>query len=83
MQAAAIVASVLLFLTLVFTVVVVRWKSVQMIPARHDRRVDDDSEWRPLVLGRPSGLTRKLSILEMGEQSRWSEIRRRNNLASG
>ena len=80
MQAGAIVASVLLFLTLMFGLVVVRWKSVQMIPARHDRRRSGDAGWQPVVLGSPSGLTRKLSILEMGDQSRWSEIRRINGL---
>lgn len=83
MQAAAIVASVLMALSILFALVVVRWRSVQMIPAQHGRRQYRESGWEPIILGNPSGLTRKLSILELGRQSRWSEIRRRNRLSKG
>lgn len=82
MYAAGIVAGVLLLFTLLLTAVLVRWKSVQMIPSRQGRQVDDgdDPAWEPVVLGNPSGLTRKISILEAGKQTRWCEIRRRNRL---
>lgn len=83
MQAAAIVASVLLALTILFALAVARWKSVQMIPAQHGRRGYSETSWEPVILGNPSGFTRKLSLLEMGEQSRWSEIRRLNHLSQG
>lgn len=86
MMAAAIVASVLLALTILFALAVARWKSVQMIPARHgrsSRSTRSTPSWEPVILGNPSGLTRKLSLLEMGKQSRWSEIRRLNHLSQG
>jgi len=82
MQAAGIVAGVLLALTLMVTAVLFRWKSVQMIPSRKERD-DDEPGWEPVILGDPSGLTRKISLLDAGTQTRWSEIRRRNRLESG
>jgi hypothetical protein len=39
-----------------------------------------EEEWRPVIIGNPSGKTRRMSILEMGAMTRWSEIRRRNKL---
>lgn len=83
MQAAGIVAGVLLVLTLLVAVVVVRWRTVQMIPSRQDREDDGEEGWEPVVLGNPSGFTRKISLLEAGDLTRWSEIRRRNRLESG
>ncbi|EXJ66697.1 uncharacterized protein A1O5_10368 [Cladophialophora psammophila CBS 110553] len=83
MQAAGIVAGVLMALTLLLTVVLFRWKSVQMIPGRQDRVVGEgEEEWEPVILGNPTGLTRKINILEAGEYTRWSEIRRRNRLTT-
>ena len=85
MQASLVVAGILLFLTLLLALVLWRWKSVQMIPGQQssERLARKQTDWEPVVLGRPSGITRKLSILELGRQSRWSEIRRRNRLNTG
>lgn len=44
---------------------------------------DDDprvQELRPTLMGNPSGKSRRMNVLEMGSQTRWTEIRRRNNL---
>ncbi|KAJ9497821.1 hypothetical protein LTR99_007458 [Exophiala xenobiotica] len=83
MQAALIVSGVLLTLILLLTAVLVRWKSVQMIPSRRGHSDEEESAWEPVVLGHSNGLTRKISLLEAGDQSRWSEIRRRNRLTGG
>lgn len=78
------VAVTLFTLTILLTLVLVRWKKVQMIPdgaendLEHLRRVG--TSWRPVVLGRASGKYRRLSILEMGKMTRFSEIQRRNRL---
>lgn len=86
MQASFAVAGILLVLTFLLALVLWRWKSEQMIP---DRQQSDEmvarqhADWEPVVLGRPSGITRKLSILEMGRETRWSEIRSRNRLNTG
>ena len=84
MRASAIVAGVLLGLTLLLTIILWRSRTVKMIPdltaPSHDRR---PRRWKPVILGDPSGTTRKISILEAGRQSRWSEIRRRNRLNTG
>lgn len=82
-HAAGIVAGVLLGLTILLTAVLFRWKSVQMIPHRQARGDDGQEGWEPVILGDPSGLTRKINILETGGQSRWSEIRRKNHLTHG
>lgn len=83
MLATATMAGTLLVLTLVLTLVMIRWQKVQMIPrlsdtANHLRR--PGTTWEPVILGRPSGTMRKISILEAGKQTRWSEIRRRNRI---
>jgi hypothetical protein len=39
-----------------------------------------EEPWRPIIIGNPSGKTRRMSILELGHLSRWSEIRRKNKL---
>jgi hypothetical protein len=40
----------------------------------------DHSDWKPVVIGNPSGKMRRMNLLEMGKWSRWSEIRRLNLL---
>lgn len=80
MQASGVMAGILMLLTLLLTLVLWRWKTVQMIPSQQVRRSRASSTWEPVVLGEPSGLTRKISILEAGKQTRWAEIRRRNRL---
>lgn len=42
-----------------------------------------EDEWKPVVIGNPSGTTRRMSLLELGAMSRWTEIRRRNRLMGG
>jgi hypothetical protein len=83
MQATGVVAGILMGLTLLLTTVLFRFRVVRMIPG-HRSTMDDmtrcKSGWEPVVLGSPSGTTRKISILEAGRQTRWSEIRRRNRL---
>jgi hypothetical protein len=39
-----------------------------------------EEPWRPVIIGNPSGKFRRMSILELGHLSRWSEIRRKNRL---
>jgi hypothetical protein len=82
MQASGVMAGILMALTLLLTVVLWRWKTVQLIASQHIRRSRAGSDWEPVVLGEPSGFTRKISALEAGKQTRWSEIRRRNRLTS-
>ncbi|KAI9682252.1 MAG: hypothetical protein M1817_000306 [Caeruleum heppii] len=86
--ATGVVAVILLALTLLLIGVLWRWKEVQVIP--HGRRgtltgekgVPElaEEDWRPIIIGNPSGEKRRMSLLELGKQSRWTEIRRRNRL---
>jgi hypothetical protein len=81
MIATACVAAMLLSLTLLLTVILTRVKTVKMIPDRAPRAdTIAEGDWEPVILGEPSGTTRKISPLEAGRQTRWSEIRRRNRL---
>ena len=81
MMATGVVAAMLLCLTLLLTIVLTRVKVVKLIPDRKIQTAANGEEgWEPVVLGSPSGTTRKISILEAGRQTRWSEIRKRNRL---
>jgi hypothetical protein len=83
MQATGIVAGVLMALTLLLTTVLFRFRVVRMIPDARptiEYMTRAETAWEPVVLGRPSGTTRKISILEAGNLTRWSEIRRKNRL---
>ncbi len=83
--ATAVVAGVLLVVTLMFIAVVTRYKVVQIIPSeRFGTNIlsGPEDEWKPVIIGNPSGTTRRMSILELGTLSRWSEIRRRNRIGS-
>ena len=80
----AVMAGVLLILTLMLMGVLWCFKTVQIIPSeRFGTNVlsGPEDEWKPVIIGNPSGTTRRMSILELGTLSRWSEIRRRNKLA--
>ena len=85
-HASGVVAGVLLILTVLLTAALTRWKSVRVIPFGpryedpHDTRT---TRWEPIILGNPSGVMRKINILESGKQSRFSEIRRTNRVNSG
>lgn len=83
--ATAVVASVLLVLTLLLIGVIWRFKTVQIIPSeRFGTNIlsGPEDEWKPIIIGNPSGTTRRMNILELGRLSRWTEIRRRNRLGS-
>ncbi|KAK6405510.1 hypothetical protein LTR95_018758, partial [Oleoguttula sp. CCFEE 5521] len=38
------------------------------------------ADWKPVLVGHPSGKMRRMSLLEWGKWSRWGEIRRLNKL---
>ncbi|KAM3425322.1 hypothetical protein BST61_g7269 [Cercospora zeina] len=86
----SIVAAILLGVTVLLLIVLWRWKDVQVIPSftsatgRGSKEVSDpsqaDPEWKPVVIGRPSGRMRRMNLLEMGAWSRWTEIRKLNKL---
>lgn len=83
MQATGAVAGTLMGLTLLLITILFRFRVVRMIPNARptvDYITGSKTAWEPVVLGHPSGTTRKISILEAGRQTRWSEIRRRNRL---
>lgn len=86
--ATAITAGVLLLLTLLLTMALWRFKQVQVIPNHAfgtrvgtvDWREEVDDFWKPVVIGNPSGKMRRMNMLELGHMSRWTEIRKLNNL---
>lgn len=82
-KATAGVAATLLALTAMLAIVLWRFKAMKIIPTlsnMEDNLRRQKTSWKPLILGNPSGTKRKISILEAGNQSRWSEIRKRNRL---
>ncbi|KAF2638235.1 MFS general substrate transporter [Massarina eburnea CBS 473.64] len=93
-------AGILLGLTVLLTLSLTRFKSVQVIPnhtfgTRRDteawnqfkelgKRGDAPaSDWKAVVIGNPSGKMRRVSLLELGALSRWTEIRKLNFLLRG
>ncbi|KAI7509175.1 MFS general substrate transporter [Hortaea werneckii] len=40
----------------------------------------DDTDWKAVVIGNPSQKMRRINLLEMGSQTRWTEIRKLNRL---
>lgn len=90
----AIVAGILLVLTVLLLIILWRWKSVQVIPDDVVAEIrqqsvmmkfaeggaSGQSDWKAVVIGNPSGKMRRMNALEMGKWSRWSEIRRLNRL---
>jgi hypothetical protein len=42
--------------------------------------MEEDYAWRPAMTGNPVGKNRRMNILEMGNLTRWQDIRRRNKL---
>ena len=84
--ATAVMAGVLLVLTLMLTGVLTRFKTVQVSPSRRfgtNVLSGPEDEWKPIIIGNPSGTTRRISLLELGALSRWMEIRKRNRLNTG
>ncbi|KAI9728516.1 MAG: hypothetical protein M1834_007654 [Cirrosporium novae-zelandiae] len=83
MVATGAFGALLLLMTTLLTGVLWRWKVIPMIPPPRfgsDIRKSTASGWVPVVIGNPSGRTRRMNILELGRQSRWTEIRKRNRL---
>jgi hypothetical protein len=87
----SVTAGILLGLTILLTAVLWRFKEVQVIPnhafgTRRDTRAWQEfkeigkDDWKPVVIGNPSGKMRKMSVLELGGLSRWTEIRKLNYL---
>lgn len=94
-KATGITAGILFFLTILLTMALWRYKSVQVIPnhlfgtnfggAEADKRhsmasMQSDKSWRAVIVGNPSGKIRRMNLLELGGLSRWTEIRRLNRL---
>lgn len=82
--ATAVMAGVLLVLTILLIGALWRFKTVQIIPSeRFGTNIlsGPEDEWKPVIIGNPSGTTRRMSLLELGTLSRWSEIRRKNKLS--
>ena len=88
-----VTAGILLGLTILLTAVLWRFKEVQVIPnhtfgTRRDTRAWEEfkelekgkSDWKAVVIGNPSGKMRRMSVLELGGLSRWTEIRKLNFL---
>jgi len=87
--ATGVVAGILLLLTILLSIVLWRFKTIQVIPnhafgtkkgSKDWTADDDDKYWRPVIVGNPSGKVRKMNILEAGKWSRWTEVRRLNKL---
>ncbi|KAF2713669.1 hypothetical protein K504DRAFT_369145 [Pleomassaria siparia CBS 279.74] len=88
-----VTAGILFGLTILLTAVLWRFKEIQVIPnhtfgTRRDTKAWEDfkqlekgkSDWKAVVIGNPSGKMRKMSVLELGRLSRWTEIRKLNFL---
>lgn len=93
-KATGITAGILFGLTLLLTISLWRFKTVQVIPnhlfggnfgSGTDKRdsiasMQSDKSWRAVIIGNPSGKFRRMNLLELGGLSRWTEIRRLNRL---
>jgi hypothetical protein len=80
--ASGLVTGILFLLTVLLTLVCFRWKVVQIVPTGSfvDRTNRELGGFTPVIIGKPSGTTRRLSILELGAWTRWTEIRNKNKL---
>jgi len=95
-KATAITAGILLGLTILLTCALIRYRTVQVIPNElfgqyfgsttdSQRKASTGSSvsegsWRAVIIGNPSGKSRRMNWLELGSLSRWTEIRRLNRL---
>lgn len=89
--ATGVVVGILLVFTMLLSIVLWRFKSVQVIPnhalgtarSSHDwqtHEIEHDPYFKPVIIGNPSGKIRRMSILETGAWTRWTEIRKLNKL---
>lgn len=56
------------------------WNANKAIGTKPEPPVIQEEPWRPIIVGNPSGKTRRMSVLELGHLTRWSEIRKKNKL---
>ncbi|KAI9805817.1 MAG: hypothetical protein M1825_000431 [Sarcosagium campestre] len=77
-----VVAAILLILTVMLHCALWRFKEIQVIPSTFTEQPASVSgrPWRPVIIGNPSGRIRRMSLLELGSLSRWTQIRQRNRL---
>ncbi|KAF2476095.1 uncharacterized protein BDR25DRAFT_379784 [Lindgomyces ingoldianus] len=86
-----VTAGILFGLTILLTAVLWRFKQVQVIPnhtfgTRRDTKAWEEfgqmgkGDWKAVIIGNPSGKMRRMSVLELGGLSRWTEIRKLNFL---
>jgi MFS family permease len=47
---------------------------------RREEGMEEDEPWRPVIIGNPHHHTRRMCLLELGSMSRFSEIRKKNEL---
>lgn len=81
--ATAVVAGILLILTILLIGALTRFMTVQIVPTQRfgtNILSAPGDDWKPIIIGHPSGTTRRMNLLELGAMSRWTEIRRRNRL---
>lgn len=89
--AIAVVSGILLLITILFMIVMVRFKEVQVLPTGVFNRATkkgsiawgpgaEDPEWAPVIVGTPSGKMRRVNLLELGGLTRWTETRKLNKL---
>ena len=90
--ATGIWAGILLGLTILLAFVLWRCKPTRVIPEQAfgtstGTRADSggwgpsvQQDWKPVIIGNPSGKWRRMNLLELGCQSRWIEIRKLNKL---
>ncbi|KAF2128098.1 hypothetical protein P153DRAFT_397963 [Dothidotthia symphoricarpi CBS 119687] len=98
MASTGVTAGILLGLTVLLTAVLWRFRQVQVIPnhtfgTRRDtaaweqfkdlEKAGRGADWKAVVIGNPSGKMRRMSVLELGGLSRWTEIRKLNFLIRG
>lgn len=93
-KATGITAGILFGLTILLTLSLWRYSSKQVIPNElfgtqrantpgiqdSTTSLQSTQSWRAVIIGNPSGKIRRMSMLELGGLSRWTEIRRLNRL---
>jgi hypothetical protein len=58
-----------------------KWKNARRTSAiLRGEGIEQPEEWRPVIIGNPTHIMRRMCILELGAMTRWSEIRRKNHL---
>ena len=82
-SATGVMAGILLALTLLLIAALTRYKVVNIVPKSRVGTMilkGPSEDWMPVIIGTPSGTTRRISLLEQGDMTRWTEIRRRSRL---